>query len=242
MRLRIEWEAAEYFGASSTANGYISAGQCIYTLAAKPAAGGSQLMFDSFLGNSYQPQIQVGGVVNGIVDLQSQGVGSFRYWRIVYPQNMPASNATGSAAPATNLVLQGAASLATLNTSPTIVLLPNRTTAVPEIPVLLNFMGAIQQIWVPVGTSIGNLLERFTTWKPAGLLASPNTYPLTLSRIVPDFSFGSSLVCVPAVFNYPIALFNPFTGITAANMVAQLATPLFGGDQVTLSFSPPPNT
>lgn len=236
MRLRVEFEASQYLSPGSQFNSYISSGQFYYYVCSVPGANNQRaIATDPFLGNIAAPQIPQSSsspfLASGIIDLQSSGMPR-RYYRIVYPQNMIAGNSAGDVTTAKNVALVGANSLADLNsgTGSTIsTIFRGRAIVVPEIPVWINNQGQSSMVYVPVGTTVANILERFTAWKPIFILQS--TLAMQRLQTATGTKTGNQGVSYVGL---------TFTTGVIGSAIANLQIydlPLVGGDVVKFNFS-----
>lgn len=236
MRLRVEFESSQFLSPGSQFNSYISGGQFYYYVCSVPGANNQRaLASDPFLGNIAAPQIPQGSsspfLASGIIDLQSSSMPR-RYYRIVYPQNMIAGNTAGDLTTAKNIALVGANTLSDLNKgtgSAISTIFRGRAIVVPEIPVWINNQGQSAMVYVPVGTTVANILERFTAWKPIFILQS--TVAMQRLQTATGKQTGNQGV--------------RYVGLTFTSGVIGSATanlqiydlPLVGGDVVKLNFS-----
>lgn len=255
MRLRIEFASSQFVSPSSPFNAYTGGSQASYSLVSVAGPNGRRLLaFDPFLGSIAGPVIAPSGSaptpITGIVDLQSSSMRHAHY-RLVYPQNMIAGNVPGDADQAKNVTLFGADSLSDLNNAVNGTIAPGvsvsvirgRATLVPEILVWVSLLyvpgssAAPMPVYVPVGTTVMNIVERFTTWRPFG----NGALPLLLSRLrtttagttAPSGQFetpGYTQVAfgVPQVNGRPGQLFD----------TRVLDLPLVSGDTLNILFQP----
>ncbi|WP_437794669.1 hypothetical protein [Sorangium sp. So ce693] len=185
MRLRSEPSVRQYLAPPTQAlSGYVSTGTLAWEVAASTASGSSVQAFDAFLGAVASPQITPPpgsrGPIYGLLDLALANSG-YKYHRLVYPQSVIAGSAPGSLDAPTNVTLTGANTLADLRASPPYsASFFGRGVVIPEICVLLAVSSAtLQPTWVPLGTTVNNLLERFTRWKPLSTGSAQNVVLLT---------------------------------------------------------------
>lgn len=181
MRLRVETQISQFLTPDSTMNGYVGGGTFYYQVNSVPAGNGTRVVaFDPFLGTIKAPSVQGAAssplVAGGLIDLQL-AAGAFPHWRLFYPSSVQPPLQSGDTDVTDNVTLVGAQSLEALGTITndqpssttcaatgigcTVFL--GRTIAVPEIPVWivdnLYHLPALQ--YVPVGTTLANLVERF---------------------------------------------------------------------------------
>lgn len=148
--------------------------------------------FDPFLSTIKSPGVNAPtippSVAGGVIDLQGNYAAQ-KYWRLFYPQSLATSSQAGDLNLNDNVALVGAQTLAQLNAatnnfpqavSPNVyTIFLGRAIAVPEIPIWLSIQ-TIQDTngttsnplagtpvqtalqYVPVGTTLANLIERFT--------------------------------------------------------------------------------
>lgn len=243
MRLAVEYEATQFTSPSNTNfNGYIASGRSSYRLHSVLGTDGiRRLAFDPFLGSIAAPSIDQQKpvtppwIASGLIDLQRATVGQV-YWRVLYPRTMIVGNSQGSVGAISNVVLLGADTLtllesATGSSTPvantTSIVFRGRATVVPEILVSIVVTGpsgaATQFVHVPVGTTVAQVLERFTGWVPLDGNAAQATVGLNRlqSATSGNSTVHSSLVTFP----------NPASR-------AAFDLPLAPGDSVTLAFPP----
>jgi hypothetical protein len=237
MRLRLETETSQFLSPSSTMNGYVAAGRSTYYVNTVPTAAGNGarvMAFDAFLGSIKSPN--VGGtaptplVAGGLLDLQVPG-GARAYWRLFYPAAVQPPSAPGDFAMTDNISLVGAQTLALLNSvtsgfeqsSPppppagnVYAIFAGRSLVVPEIPVWITPRGQTTLDYVPVGTTITNIIERYTQ-----VPMVPGQSSITVSR---PTAAGTSFNLAPLT-----------TGLSAIP-TAMFDVPLIPGDTVTLQF------
>ncbi len=176
--------------------------------------------------------------IGGLLDLQGYYPAQ-KYWRLIYPSSIADATQTGSLDPSSNATLVGANTLADLNAatdsyptipSPSVYLFfLGRATVVPEIPIWLNIqtipntnatlskplagtpVQTVQQ-YVPVGTTLANLIERFTA------------FPLDV-RLLPSSSDTTPALPVLGVTR---VLNAPFTPPPASGTNAPYSAPVIG--------------
>lgn len=180
MVLRVDSEASQFITPGSTMNGYITTGASPYMVNSAPMPnGGTVVTFDAFLASINAPTITGGTtspvVAGGVIDLSPPG--SLRsYCRLFYPSSIAAPSSPGSTSTASNVTLISAQTLAQMNAAtsayPTCsadgtpanvcTVFLGRAVAVPEVPVWITARGQTQLQYVPLGTTITNIIERFT--------------------------------------------------------------------------------
>jgi hypothetical protein len=175
MRLRVEFEINSFISPGNQFNAYISSGQFYYYISSVALPNNQRVLaFDAFLGNVAAPKILPSPtttpfLASGIIDMQSVGMAR-KYYRLRYPQNIISGNTQGDSSQAKNITLMGANTLSELNagsgTSVINSIFRGRVEIVPEIPVRVGHPASFETIYVPVGTTVNNLLERYTRWKP----------------------------------------------------------------------------
>jgi hypothetical protein len=250
MRLRVEFENRQFVsstGSTSAYNVYVPSGTSYYQVCSVPGGPGGlrSLAFDAFLGSIVAPNLTTAPspaqalLASGLIDLQLSYV-THNYWKLVYPTSvMPGSN-PGDTTTTDNVTLFGADSLQALAAGPstsngTEIVFQGRTTIVPEIPIVLsNTLPApskgtappaplTQMIYVPVGTTLANLLDRFTSWQPFNSSQSV----IALNRLQ-TMSMNQSV-------GYTVVLLNGPS--SQPNSLGAFDLPLVRGDSVTLSFT-----
>lgn len=192
MRLRVESGVYEFTSSSSPLNGFVTSAAAYYDICGYLDSSGNQrLAFDAFLGANRAPSIPAtSGVAAGIIDLHGS-LSARRYCRLFYPTNL-SSGAQGSASLANNVALIGATTLADMavatnayltnqncgyngSNSVLCTLFRGRAIAVPEILVYVSgqtMQGqsgsgqptACLPMYVPIGTTVRNLVERRFDW------------------------------------------------------------------------------
>ena len=235
MRLRSEPAVRQYLAPPSQSfSGYISAGTLSWTLATSVASGAPTQAFDPFLGTIAAPQVTPPPSspvpVYGLLDLQQSGA-ACRYYRLTFPQNLIAGGAPGGADAATNVQVTGADTFAAVRANPRFTgVFAGRDVLVPEIAVWLQ-MGtrgpdSPVELYVPVGTTLLNLLERYSRWLPL----DPSQKVLSLQRLAltpAGQGKQGSQVYQSFVFAQPGA---------PVNDLGVFALPLLPGDHVTIDF------
>ncbi|HEX6041112.1 MAG TPA: hypothetical protein VFZ20_23870, partial [Longimicrobium sp.] len=247
MQLRVEFESSQFTGPGGPTNGYLGASQYRWAVQSAPASGGGRVtVFDSFLGTVSAPTVAVSAspvAAGGLPDLQAAGTGR-KYVRLCLPQAMPAGTDPGSLGLTGNAALLGASTLTDLEAATTAYLggtcaagaatpgvtctvFRGRAAVVPEIAVWLQ-LGAnapLQLQYVPVGTTVANLVERVTTWRMLGY--AQGTTPVTLSRPVTTAT-GQQFVAVQ---------FSPVTLAGTVMDPRALDLPLVKGDRLLIQLA-----
>jgi len=230
MRLRSEPSARQYLSPPNQSfSGYVSSGALEWITSTNVSAGTAVQAFDPFLGTIAAPQVtpppSSPAPIYGLIDLQQTG-GAFKYYRLIYPQNIIAGGAPGESGAATNIQIIGADNLADLEANPPYqAYFFGRDIVVPEIAIWLQLTSNTnpQMIWVPVGTTPMNLLERFTRWLPL----NPGQNVLKLQRLALNPNWwpqgGQSY--------WNVAFGRP--GL-AVNDLRAFALPLLPGDYLTI--------
>ena len=235
MQLRVETQTSQFLAPSSPLNGYVSSGRFNFVLNSMPSASGARLVtFDPFLGTIRAPS--VGGaaqpvIAGGLVDLEPVS-GARTYWRLFYPQTVASPAQPGDLSVGGNVTLLGAPTLAQLNAATTAY--PNlqstgtppnvyaiflgRALAIPEIPIWITARGLTTFQYVPVGTTLAHVIERFTL-----VPLSTQSPGVAVTRTTSANSSGAS------------AGFTFFTQNLSAMPPAMFDVPLIAGDGVTLT-------
>jgi hypothetical protein len=242
MQLLLDTQISQLVSPDSPLNGYVSNDSLRLNVVGVPGPNGTRLVgFDPFLSTIKSPTIGVSGspiMAGGVIDLQPVS-GARPYWRLFYPSTMSPASTPGNLDIASNVVLVGAATLADLNaatssypaigssgTPPTICFVFfGRAIVVPEIPITVQVgLQSTSLQYVPVGTTIANLAERFTT-----LPLNPGTSSgITVLR-----RMGGELQ--NSITQYVNATVAPYTQNMAAIPAAVWDVPLISGDAVTIS-------
>jgi hypothetical protein len=245
MVLRIDTQNSQFISPTSPLNGYVSNDSLRISIASFPAANGQRMVgFDPFLATISAPKIVSASgspiLAGGEIDLQ-QVSGARPYWRLFYPSSMAAPSSPGTLDIASNVVLVGAATLADLNvatrsypaigsggTPPTIsFVFYGRAVAVPEIPVTLQVANQPSALeYVPLGTTIANVVERFKTLP---ISSASSSQGIAVSRRI-----GAELVGGNAFANVTVA---PFSSPSLPTVpVSVWDVPLIAGDAVTITW------
>lgn len=168
-RLRIDFQAHQAVDPGQSAlNGFVGAGTSYAEVVQLPSDQyGVVTAFDPFVAGLQGVAVPVpAGGAGGVVDLRS--LPALPYWRLLYPPALATADGTGSAAPAQNPVVIGAATwqdlttaaatyLATGTVPPAAMVFRGRTVVVPEIPVYLQG----ERRFVTLGTTVRHLLSAF---------------------------------------------------------------------------------
>jgi hypothetical protein len=234
MRLLLETSVSQFITPGSPQNGYVSTAAVPITISSVAAADGSRtLTCDPFLGSINAPVVSGSSgpvrVAGGVVDLQAPGLARAR-WRLFYPTTMAPANQPGSLTLAGNVGLVATDTLAQLAAAtaqyPTPVTTSNpRTTlyyvflgralGVPQIPIWLTANGQTAVEYVPIGTTIANIVERYTD-PPLG---TPGNV-VTVMRNVYGLSPASVRFIVAQLPAVPLGMYD---------------LPLLAGDGLTLT-------
>lgn len=266
MRLRLETAARQFVSPGSPFNAFVPAARLEYDIVRYVDGTGKLCTgFDAFLSAISMPTVPLtaGGqasVAGGVADLQPSGR---RHYRLVYPSTYYAASAAGNVALGSNVAIIGTDTLQDLETATTAyrktgtcgpatgnkasiecTIFSGRTIAVPEIPVTLAFTGSLpapapQVLYVPVGTTVRHLLERFATWHPnVETYGSYNHFTnvnFTLQRFWWDQTTLPAFVSVQP----PTSPAGGNNGTNTA-LFALLDLPLANGDCLTLTRPGPP--
>jgi phage tail protein X len=192
MRLRVESSVNQFVEPGSPLNGPVHAGQSLFHIGRDKD---QRIVFDSFLGGLAGPQIKMpdgARSITGLIELHAAG-SARRHYRLFYPSHMPGAGSSGSQRVTENMTLVGADSLHDLLISTETYLktgeldtaaagnLPlqytmfrGRVTAVPEIGIHFRWQLGTHlhesYHYVPLGTTVGQFLDRFvSTWNPRNL-------------------------------------------------------------------------
>ncbi|WP_332852293.1 hypothetical protein [Duganella sp. S19_KUP01_CR8] len=233
MRLRSEPSARQYLAPPNQGfSAYVASGTLSWNVSGN--AGQAPLQqFDAFLGAIAGPQITPPPAapvpINSLIDLQLAG-SAYRYHRLIYPQNVIAANNAGNLTAQQNIQLLAANTLADLYHSPAATqLFFGRDLVVPEICVWLGpSTGNLTPLYVPLGTTVNHLLERFGAWKPLSTNDARNV--TVLYRMVYSPSNQGSLSGVQISFAPQTA---SITDLRVLNL------PLLPGDALLLNLPIP---
>jgi hypothetical protein len=233
MRLRIDTESSQFISPSSPLNGYVGGAEWTVPVATTPGGSGRVVAFDPFLGVIRSPATSGAPsplVVGGLVDLQPVA-GARPHWRLLYPSSMLLPSQPGDLSMSHNVTLVGSASLANLNavtnaypgqaapvTPPDVyAIVSGRAMVVPEVPITVAIGNESNIDYVPVGTTLANVVERY-----APLPRDPSNPGFGLRRIT------SAAPDSPA----PINLYQHKLAVIAPGM---LDIPLIAGDTVSVT-------
>ncbi len=182
MRLRLESSANQMMSALapvSSLNGFVPSSVAYYGVGRLSDSDGNQrVAFDSFLGTNRAPAIaSSSGIAGGMIDLQ-KAASARRYYRLIYPAQIAPPDRPDNAGLYDNVTLIGADLLADLNTATDPVqraqicgtssdgkapvlctYFRGRSIAVPELRIYLSTPQAVQPLFVPLGTTVRNLMD-----------------------------------------------------------------------------------
>jgi hypothetical protein len=257
MRLRVETQSSQFLTPGSALNGYVNGGSSVFFVNSVPAANGTNgaraVTFDPFLGTIRTPTITDAStspvVAGGLIDLAPTG-GARTYWRLFYPQSMPAPSQPGDLTTAHNMMLIGAQTLKQLNAAtksysqcgdpgapgdpPNVtVIFLGRAIAVPEIPVWMTVRGQTILQYVPLGTTIANLVERYTRLPLSPSQSVIRSISRTAANLTSDGT--TSFPASDGTTSFPVSLTDNISSLTAIP-VGFFDLPLIGGDNITLNF------
>jgi hypothetical protein len=178
MRLRVEYSSYQLLATSgqyTKLNGYAGNGVGYYNVVRRTD---QRVAFDAFLGQltAPTPDTATCGLpgAGGIIDFQIGGLAR-RYYRLFYPPTFTSSDCPGNAGMNRNVTLIGADTLADLynatsqypsgncataaagNQAILCTVFRGRDVVIPELLVRANY----QQNYVPVGTTVRNLVDQF---------------------------------------------------------------------------------
>jgi hypothetical protein len=247
MRLRVETGAYQFVSANSQLNAFTAQSQACYSVYRN---SNQQLFFDPYLngltvnvGSTSPPQI------GNILDLAA--LGSRRYFRLIYPSPMNnpvtiyaqpglsqnvmllgADTPTDLANATSNYLSTKTCSAASQGNRPIIcAYFTGRTTVIPEIPV--SYL--MQIIYVPVGTTFQNLLDRYNILPPDQVLSSLGGLTFKFFR-----NAAPALAPVPQPYGQiAITFVKPTVSVPIPNSSGSLTQwdlPLVKGD--SLSWNP----
>ncbi|MFL6137135.1 MAG: hypothetical protein ACJ74O_04965 [Frankiaceae bacterium] len=238
MRLLLETSVSQFLSPSAPQNGYVSTAAVPLAIGSLPGPDGRRVVtFDPFLGTINAPVVTPVGkpvqIAGGLIDLQAPGQARV-HWRLFYPTSMAPPNQPGNAQLVGNVGLMASDTLATLAAAttayPTTVSdggpggkpLPTlyyaflgRAIAIPQIPVWLTANGQTAVDYVPVGTTIANIVERYTD--------PPLSQPGNVVAVMRNVYGGN-----PASVRFMVASLP-------ATPLAMYDLPLLAGDGVTLT-------
>jgi hypothetical protein len=237
MRLRLDAEVSQFVDPGAPLNGYVAGPRLALSVGSSGVAGPAAarvVSFDALLGAIKAPLVAppqgapaATAVAAGPLDLDQAG-GARPYWRLIYPPSVSSPLDPGSRDIAHNVVLLGAPSLAALEKAtaaypaldaggvpPNVYLIfLGRALVAPEIQIFLTLRGVTTYEWVPLGTTLANLMERYTVLplapdSPRFTFARPSsasissgpTAPLTLTTKAGNASLTA---LPPAIFDIPL--------------------------------------
>lgn len=230
MRLRCEPSLRQYVAPPSQAfSGYVATGSLTWDVAGSVASGNPVQAFDAFLGAVSSPQITPPPTTTqplySLIDLQLTNSG-YKYHRLIYPQNVIAGIGTGDLSDQKNIEIVGANNLTDLRTNPPYKrIFFGRDLVIPEICIWLGIGGSsLQPYTVPLGTTVNNVLERFTKWKPLSTTDAKNV--INLVRFAYSSQPAGAINNVAVMFAPDAA---PITDLRALDL------PLCAGDALSLN-------
>lgn len=241
MRLRCEPSLRQYTAPPSQAfSGYVASGSLAWEVASGGVPGTPVQVFDAFLGAVSSPQITpppqttpppaTPAPLYSLIDLQLTNSG-YKYHRLIYPRNVIAGCAVGSLCDKENVQLIGANTLTALHADPPYPyqrIFFGRDVVIPEICILLSINStALAPCYVPLGTTVNNILERFTRWKPLSVGAKDL---IRLFRL----GYSPDTATLGSINGFLVSFENPDDPITDFGV---LALPLCPGDALYLSFT-----
>jgi hypothetical protein len=237
MRLRCEPSVRQYVAPPNQAfSGYVASGSLGWDVTNSVVSGTTVQVFDAFLGSVASPQVtpppqitpqpSTPAPLYNLIDLQLAST-SFKYHRLIYPENVIAGSAVGTVSDQQNIQLVGANNLTDLRTNPPYTrIFFGRDVVIPEICIWFCITGtALQPFYVPLGTTVNNMLERFTRWKPLSADAK---------NFIKLFRFGYSAQALGSINGFPVAFAQQTDAITNLHV---LDLPLWPGDALFLSFT-----
>ena len=220
MRLRLDYEFCQFASLAQNplVNGYVSAGTASFEVISTPTGvdGAPQLGLNSYLSSVTLPQVAVGqGGAGGIIDVQGQAVRR-RHLRICLPTQFPSADSPGFVGIQQNVTLLAADDIATLNSAsdayygnkpmPSGVVASyfrGRVMITPEIPVFV----CGTPLWVPLTTTLRQLVQQFTTFPRLPNL-NPQNFLNVFKRYIPSISIPGGLA--PNAFSS--LLIQPWSG------------------------------
>jgi hypothetical protein len=226
MRLRVEAQASQYLSPGSNQNGYLPGGEIRAEVTSVPAGKGSPraIAFDPFLATIRAPTVAgtpaVPTIAGGLVDLNPTG-GARTHWRLFAPRQVGPPRGPDEATVATNFTLVGAPTYASLETAtasypnppvsgvqPLYVIVLGRALVVPEIPIWITASGLTGIEHVRLGTTLTNVIERYTTVPLDPTWPSPvGMRRMTASGKSLEFSIfidNNLLALTPELFDLPL--------------------------------------
>ncbi len=237
MRLRCEPSVRQYVAPPNQEfSGYVASGSLGWDVTNSVVSGSTVQVFDAFLGSVASPQVTPPSQLTplpsnpaplySLIDLQLAGT-SYKYHRLIFPQNVIAGSAVGNMSEQQNVELVGANNLTDLRSNPPYKrIFFGRDVVIPEICIWFCITGtALAPFYVPLGTTVNNMLERFTRWKPLSADAK---------NFIKLFRFGYSTQAFGSISGYPVMFAQPTDPITNFSV---LDLPLWPGDALFLSFT-----
>ena len=260
MRLRVDFQNYQLVNPENSdpyVNGFVGAGTSYYQVSEYFDSKMNLFVgIDAFLSNLQKPAVSSSlnqGGAGGIIDFKSNGYAKL-YYRLCYPQNFPDTNSAGLSGIQKNITFIGADTIENLEEA-TITYLQKgivdplkasclyfrgRATITVEISVFINkFLS-----YVPVGTTLRNVLNQFT-YLPRNFnyAISTNVGGITLKRCV------GSCFSVLMTSEYPILAFPSYEQICFTtpnssprpfsywNGSDQFDLPLLSGDSISFDLT-----
>jgi hypothetical protein len=237
MRLRIQAEASQFLSPGSPNNLYLPAGElCAEVGAAATGQGSGRIVsFDPFLQAIRAPSVEGPSTsptqAGGLVDLAPVG-GARSHWRLFVPRNISSPRGPGKLTVEGNFTLVGANSLAAIEAAtasypkaptsgetPLYLIFPGRALLVPEIPVWVTLRTLTTSEYVPLGTTLANVAERYSMLP----LSPANLSEVVLTRPTTARSEGKAKLSI-------------YTETEESTVEPRLfEVPLIAGDSVTLN-------
>ncbi|MBI3653169.1 MAG: hypothetical protein HY231_19245 [Acidobacteria bacterium] len=263
MRLRVEsseYETMSGLAPISSLNGFVPSSVNYYNISRFTDSKGNQrLAFDAFLGNNRAASIPTAaGIASGIIDLQQPNMAR-RYYRLFYPPQLAPGERPDNAGMWDNVTLIGADTLSDLyaatssfvskqsctaaaagNQPILCTYFRGRTIVVPEILVGLNSPSTTMGQYVPVGTTLRNLLDIVGNCNFPILTSATNT----VTNLWPVFMLKRPYGAIGTGQSFPlvnfILLLNGYFSIDGSNYFAARDVydlPLGKGDLVALTIT-----
>jgi hypothetical protein len=249
MRLRVDYENYQLTtnnSASNKLNGYAGTSTSYYDIVAMTTVGAYlPVAFDAFLAQLAVPTAVANtGGAGGIIDLQGPAY-VLPYFRLFYPPTFPSSDSAGAIGSGQNAVILGASTYSSLAAATTQYLIDQTFTGVGGI-VWTYFRGRaalmveIQcfvngvPVWVPLGTSVGQLLQRSgalpfneaTTVSSFAYFRSIGNVVDAPAQVVPVYALGRS--------NVVHFGFNALDQLQYTGGLTPFDLPVLMGDSLTL--------
>lgn len=238
MRLNVQAEASQYVSPGSPSNLYLPAGELsaeVGTTAVPGGGSGRVITFDPFLTAIRAPSVEGStsspAPVGGLVDLSPAG-GARSLWRLLVPRTVGSPSSPGKLTVEGNFTLIGANSYAALEAAtasypnkpsgetPVYLIFPGRALVTPEIPIWITIQKLTSSEYVPLGTTLANIVQRYTT-----LPLSPSEgAEVKLTRLTTARAGGSAEV---TLYTEGLARLEP----------QLFELPLIAGDSVTLNLA-----